>query len=141
MEKSPVQKCEKQIEDAYNILRAWWGPETDEVWYFVPLVYCVQMDKEVKEGLENDQMDLIFDRLSNQSISSKFSKIHQLLTEKRGDMELHPSPEEFKKICKILIFCVSKAELPVKGSIIKKIQKLRKDSFNYDHISLFIFSY
>mgnify|MGYP007048382139 FL=1 len=136
--KSPVEKCSQQIPDALSVLRTWFEADADKALCFIPLIYCLKMDQDVAVELK-DQEDFIFCKFdSNKSFSEKMSTINQILSEARESSAL-PNPKAFKTLATYFIFGVSITELPVKGSLMKKIRRFREDIGSYDSLSLWGF--
>ena len=135
---SSVQKSSEQIIGALKVLRSWFQSDTDEFWYFVPLVYCVEMDENVAEGLK-DKMPFVFCKSQNQPISAKFKELLGILAEMRGTTKFLPNPKSFKTLAHFLIFGVSRFELPVKSSLFQKIKDLREKAGLYENILLWGF--
>ena len=138
MRTSSVQKSSEQIIGALKVLRSWFQCDTDEFWYFVPLVYCVEMDENVAEGLK-DKMPFVFCKSQNQPISAKFKELLGILEEMRGTIKFLPNPKSFKTLAHFLIFGVSRFELPVKSSLFQKIKDLREKAGLYENILLWGF--
>ena len=138
MKTSSVQKSSEQIIGALKVLRSWFQSDTDEFWYFVPLVYCVEMDENVAEGLK-DKMPFVFCKSQNQPISAKFKELLGILEEMRGTTKFLPNPKSFKTLANYLIYGVSRFELPVKSSLFQKIKELRGKAGLYENILLWGF--
>ena len=138
MRTSSVQKSSEQIIGALKVLRSWFQSDTDEFWYFVPLVYCVEMDENVTEGLK-DKMPFVYCKSQNQPISAKFKELLGILEETRSTTKFLPNPKSFKTLAHFLIFGVSRFELPVKGSLFQKIKDLREKAGLYENILLWGF--
>jgi hypothetical protein len=100
------------------------------------MVYCIEMDDKVRKELK-EKTDFIL--CKGDSMSSKFSRIIEMLAKKRGRSEFPENPESFKNICKFMILAVSKTQLPVKGSLMRKIQVLREEAGSFANISLWGF--
>ena len=136
---SPVEKSANQIKEAFEILEEIFGEDIKESWRFIPMVYCSTFDEEVEDWrLEENKSDFIFCLSIDRSFASKMDSLIKNLNERRGNQGLK-NPDIFKTIAKHLIFAVSSIELPVKGSIINKMRKLREEAGSYENISLWLF--
>lgn len=105
---------------------------------FYSIDFCLKIDQDVAVGLK-DQEDFIFCKSdSNKSFSEKMSTINQILSKVRDSPAL-PNPKAFKTLASYFIFGVSITELPIKGSLMKKIRRFREDIGSYDSLSLWGF--
>ena len=118
---SSVEKSANQLKGAFKHLEELFGEDIKGSWWFIPMVYCSSMDKEVGEVLKN-KSDFIFCQSVDRSFASKMDKLVNHLNETRKNEGLKNS-ETFKTVAKYLIFAVSDKELPVKGSMINKMIK------------------
>ena len=132
-----VEKSANQLKEAFEILEEIFGEDIKGSWRFIPMVYCSTMDKEVGIFLK-DKYNFIFCRSDERSFASKMDQLLKNLKKRQEILGLK-TPEIFKTIAKHLIFAVSSIELPVKGSIINKMRKLREEAGSYENICLWLF--
>ena len=127
-----IQKSYDQLSNAKKILDSWFDTELDDSWTFIPLIFC----KKTATGQNfcSKCLKYIIRIEVNDKMSEKFE---QVLGDIPAATTAKDRLDQFKTICKYLIFAASTTEAPVKHNMPHLVTKeMEKNAGTVENIKL-----